>query len=153
MVDFIAIVFSNYTLSQQIHKNFIKYVLLFFIPIMEVSYTKKFAIEIIGWVASGVICISFFFNTLRWFDTKPYIFIAFVILFFIFLNNHIYSKKIKYLNLLFQLFFFNRIILILSKHNEVLWWIDQTICFAVFIVSIVYLIKYIKNNLIEKKER
>lgn len=151
IADFLAIVFDYYYLSQQIDKNFIKHVLLLFIPIMEVSYTKKFSIEIIGWIASLSAFMLLDLSTLQWFNTNPFFITALIILFAIFLYNHIHSKNIKYLNLLFQLFFFNRIIIILNKHYEILWWIDQAICFSILIVSIVYFINYIKKiNLIEK---
>ncbi|MEP0262698.1 hypothetical protein [Dokdonia sp.] len=152
ITDFMSIVFGNYFLNTHIDQTFIKYVLLFFIPIMEVSYTKKFALEIVGWITSFAIYICILFNTMHWFDIRPYVIIALIVLLIIFIKNHIDRKRLRYLNLLFQLFFFIRIIIILSKPSEVLWWVDQSICFAILMASIMYLTLYIKNQSIERAQ-
>lgn len=152
ITDFVSIVFGNYFLGNHIDQNAIKYILLFFIPVMELSYTKKFPLEVVGWITSSVIYMIFLFNITHWFQTSTLniiTIIAFVTLLLIFTKNHTDHKKIRYFNLLFQVFFFTRVIVILSKPNEVLWWIDQFICFAVLMVSVVYLSTYIKNRFVE----
>ncbi|MEZ4805203.1 MAG: hypothetical protein R2852_06905 [Bacteroidia bacterium] len=142
----LSIVVQEIILTDYIDRNFLKTVLIFFICFVEASYMKRTYPKLIGWVFSIVLLVGILFKIMLWPWSSEMIIFSGVVILINLTTAAIIEKKKEILPYLLYSFILQRLLIILIPANELLWWIDVIICFAVTLVGIGTVSKFIPKK-------
>ena len=135
----LSMILKEAILINYIDKALIKTILIFFIGIVEASYILRTLPKILGWVFLFILFIGIQFRIMHWPWGKELIIGAGLAVLTNLTVLAIAEKNKGLINYLLFVFVLERIAIILLPPNELLWWVDVIICFAITLVGIRYL--------------
>ncbi|MCK8520082.1 hypothetical protein M0D21_00770 [Aquimarina sp. D1M17] len=125
----------NFTM---IPKNNLKMLVLVLISFMESTFIKKQYPGILSWILSAVLIIAIAIRVMRWPYNTETIIISTVVL----LGNLIYfaiqEKNKTVVNYVLMGYVLIRVLVLIFKHNDFLWWIEFIIGSCIVILGIRY---------------
>ncbi|WP_298425907.1 hypothetical protein [uncultured Kordia sp.] len=130
------IIFQERILNNFVDKAFLKLILIIFICMIEVSYIKRKFPKTIGYILWFVLLIGMLFKIQHWPFATELVMIAGLLLFINLVLQAINDKNKGFLHYLLLLFVLQRLLIILTPTNEILWWIDVIICFVITIFGL-----------------
>lgn len=122
-----------------INSTFIKLLLIIAISIMGPSYANQKITKLVGWMFSFSLLIGIQFKIMHWPGAKGILILSGSIILVNLVLSSLTQKDKEIINYLLYLFIFFRLLIILIRHNQFLWWMDQIICFLVTIAGLFYL--------------
>lgn len=132
----VNIAFQHRIISNFTNSAIAKTVLIFLICIMEASFIKKHISKIIGWVFSFVLLIAILFKIMHLPLASELIRVSGLAILTNLIIAAIIEKNKGLIHFLLFVFIFQRLLIILLTLNEILWWIDIIVCFAITLVGI-----------------
>lgn len=147
----LTVVFQENMLPELIDQNLLKTVLLFVICAVEAGFIYKRIARIIGRVLPMVLFIGIMFRIMHWPWAYEIIGGAGIAILTNLTAWAIIEKNKGIVHYLLFLFIFQRLIIILTPSNDILWWADVILTFVITLVGMVQLLKLIYKQEINSR--
>jgi hypothetical protein len=133
----LSIIFQQPIATNYIDATKLKVILIFLICFVEASFIEKKASRIIGgYLFPIILLIGVLFRILHWPFGKEMIIISGLAILINLTLSSIKEKNKELINYLLFSFVCLRLIIFLTKYNEILWWFDIAVSLIITIIGI-----------------
>ena len=140
----LSILFHEPILLEHIDRAFIKLILIFFICLIETNFIKKTTFKILGWILLSILFIGIQYKMMHWHYGTEMVGISGALILINLTALAFIEKNKNILNYLLFVFVLQRLAIILTDPNLVLWWIDVIVCVSVTLLGTIYAYASIK---------
>jgi hypothetical protein len=120
----------------------LKSLLLFIICFVEAATIQKNSLRVIGLLLPILLLVGVLFRIMHWPWGDALIIVGFTSILINLVESALREKNKNLLNYLLFAFIADRFMVIILPPNETVWMIDYVLCFIIFLVSCIFLLRH-----------